>query len=315
MDGMLLAETRARLGQLYPVDPRTLSIAPVGAGGSLNQVLSRLVFQIDLPAVADTMALLRQANSQEERLHYLLVLRHAREGWTHEDRRTYFAALGDLERTVLGGEGMPGFLSRIRREAVESLSETEQRQLGELLLPGHDVPSQALVIQRPFVKQWGLGDIEQVLLQGGTAGDRTRGERLYAEALCVHCHRIGLRGQAVGPDLTSVPSRFGRRDILASILAPSNVVAEKYRGVNVVTSDGRVITGLVIEGGDYRAATLRIATDPLRPLEYQEIAKKDIEQHQWSNVSPMPEGLLNTFTASEILDLLQYIESAGSQGS
>ena len=37
------------------------------------------------------------------------------------------------------------------------------------------------------------------------------------------------------------------------------------------------------------------------------ISKRDIISHEESPVSPMPQGLLNTLTRHEILDLLAYL--------
>jgi putative heme-binding domain-containing protein len=105
-----------------------------------------------------------------------------------------------------------------------------------------------------------------------------------------------------------VANRFGRRDLLLSILEPSRVVDEKYRNEQVITSDGRVLVGRIVTGGDYRATTLRLATDPLRPSQTVEVNKSDIEAHQASPQSPMPAGLLDTLTVNEIQDLLAFLE-------
>ncbi|MCH7989781.1 MAG: heme-binding protein, partial [Planctomycetes bacterium] len=103
------------------------------------------------------------------------------------------------------------------------------------------------------------------------------------------------------------------KDILESIISPSKVVAEKYRNVQIVTTEGKVITGQIIPGGDYRSPTLRIVTDPLKPNTITEIPKRSIEVHRISETSAMPKNLLNTLTKEEILDLLAFIESAGSR--
>jgi len=66
----------------------------------------------------------------------------------------------------------------------------------------------------------------------------------------------------------------------------------------------------VVASGDYRSPTLRISTDPLAPAKTIEISKNEIEAHEFSKVSPMPKGLLSTFTAREIADLLDYLISA-----
>jgi len=120
----------------------------------------------------------------------------------------------------------------------------------------------------------------------------------------------------VGPDLTAVGNRFSKRDVLKSVLEPSAVVAEKYRNVQIVTADGQTVVGRVVASGDYRSPTLRISTDPLTPEKTIEVAKVEIEAHEFSKVSPMPKGLLSTLTASDIADLLEYLISAsGGSGT
>jgi len=116
-----------------------------------------------------------------------------------------------------------------------------------------------------------------------------------------------LRGPAIGPALTHVTGRFSRRDILESILTPSKVVAENYRNIQVLATDGRVIVGRVLAEGDYRSEKLRIATDPLRPAAVVELSKREIDQVRESESSPMPQGLLDSFGQAEVLDLLAFL--------
>ena len=309
-DSSLLEETRDRITDLFPQGHRALEVPPVGSGSSLNRELSRLAFHLGANKVSETITLLSEAETQEDRIHYLFILRNVREGWTPADRRVYFEVLSEIERTVLGGEGMPGFLVRIRDEALATLSDAERSALKELLKPGSATAPLSLTIRRPAIRQWRGEDIEQVLAKTGTPRDLDRGAKLYGEVLCIHCHRLGRHGGTVGPDLSSVSSRFSRRDLLASILEPSRVVAEKYRNQTIVTTGGQVISGRVVTGGDYRSPTLRVAVDPLRPFQFTEIPKSEVEQYAHSEVSPMPTGLLDSLTADEILDLIAYIESS-----
>mgnify|MGYP001813823558 FL=1 len=164
-----------------------------------------------------------------------------------------------------------------------------------------------------MVKKWQPSDLNQLLASGTTQPDHRRGHELFRIALCDRCHRVGNEGGTTGPDLTSVANRFGRRDLLLSILEPSRVVDEKYRNQQVITSDGRVLVGRIVTGGDYRATTLRLASDPLRPGETVEINKSEIEAHRASPESPMPAGLVDTLTASEIQDLLAYLDHAAEK--
>ena len=56
-----------------------------------------------------------------------------------------------------------------------------------------------------------------------------------------------------------------------------------------------------------------LAPNPLDRSKAVEIVKAKIEVHELSNTSPMPEGLLDTFTQDDILDLLAFIEFGASQ--
>jgi hypothetical protein len=59
--------------------------------------------------------------------------------------------------------------------------------------------------------------------------------------------------------------------------------------------------------GDYRSEKLRLSTQPLRPAEFVELDKKQIEEVRESELSPMPEGLLDGFRAEDVLDLLAFL--------
>ncbi|MCP4506637.1 MAG: hypothetical protein GY826_09620 [Fuerstiella sp.] len=244
-------------------------------------------------------------------MRYLFLLHDTTTGWQHDDRVLFFETLGELERNAIGGDGMPGFLQRIRQGAIDSLSEVEQVALGDLIERHDNTDESTAVIERPHVRDWSIADIDELL--GAAQQHNVNSERallVFAAAQCRRCHRIHHRGGVTGPDLTSVGNRFSRRDILKSILAPSDVVAEKYRNIQIVTTTGQTIVGRVATNGDYRSPTLRISTDPLEPLEMIEIRKSEIDAHQYSGVSPMPKGLLSTFTADEIVELLDYLAAA-----
>ena len=114
----------------------------------------------------------------------------------------------------------------------------------------------------------------------------------------------------IGPDLTASMRRYSRRDLLAAVIKPSEVIAENYRSVQILTSDDRVVTGQLTHDGDYRSPVLRLATDPAFPSRTVEIPKSEIVSRKISEVSWMPDGLLDTFTRQEIFDLIAYLESS-----
>jgi putative heme-binding domain-containing protein len=156
------------------------------------------------------------------------------------------------------------------------------------------------------VRKWSLDELREVALNP-QAGDARRGELVFRDALCVRCHRFGRNGAAVGPDLTFVGGRFSRHDILDSILNPSKAVAENYRSVTVQTTDGQVVTGRLVAGGDFRSERIRLVPDSLRPDQVVELDKQSIEDHWPSDASPMPQGLLDTWARDDIADLLAYL--------
>ncbi len=287
-------------------------ISPMGDGRRLQRELSRLLLRLDAPHIVDRLiAQLTAAETQEDRMHVLFLLRDVRDGWTPERHRVYFTALRDTDQ-YRGGEGMPGFLRTIREAATARLSAAERSELAPLLETAV-VDEPLPTTNRQTVQKWTLDDLADVAADSAPHGDVRRGATIFREALCTRCHRVGATGPAVGPDLTYVGRRFTPRDILQSILLPSQVVAENYRNVEVVTTDGRVITGRPLMSGDYRAEKLRIATDPLRPSVVVVLDKKEIELHRLAPTSPMPTGLLDTFTREEIADLLAYLTSGVTQ--
>lgn len=310
----ILTSTRDTVADWLARSIDSTAIPPTGAGGSVQRELARLAVQFNVPDVVEpVVSLMLQANGQADRMHFLYLLRNQKDGWNKSTRRSWFETLQNLERDNLGGAGMPDFLRQIRQEAMATLTDDERQQLKELLKPGNQVSEAELTIARPFVREWTLDDLDELLAVPAKGPDRENGRRLFKAALCSRCHRFGQRGGLVGPDLTSVAGRFSQRDILTSILDPSRVIAGKYRNTQIVTEGGRTIVGRVLTGGDYRSPTLRISTDPLRPSKIEEVEKSDIDVRQDSRLSPMPKGLLNTLTRREILDLLAAMRSPSTE--
>ena len=283
-------------------------ISPCGDGERLRREAARLLRQLDAPRLVE-MLITRLVNSetQEDRLHYLFLLRDVEEGWTTRSRRVFFTELQKAGQFVRG-EGMPGFLAAIREAAASRLTDRERDEFAELL-QAETIDAPPAERPRPVVRQWTADDLDELLSAPQASPSAERGEVVFRDALCSRCHRVGATGPAAGPDLTFVSRRFSRKDILLSILEPDRVVAEHYRNVEVVTRDGRVVTGRPVVAGDYRTQTLQIATDPLRPGEVVEIEKPEIDMHRLARTSPMPKGLLDSFAANEIRDLLEYLVS------
>lgn len=137
-----------------------------------------------------------------------------------------------------------------------------------------------------------------------TGGNPRQGEAIFAKAQCVKCHRFGNKGDGVGPDLTTVSQRFQRKEILESLLFPSQVISDQYASKTITTSEGQTITGIVAPLGGSAVAVLQANGEKVT------IQKDEISETAPSKKSVMPEGLLNQLSLEEINDLFAYLGTA-----
>ncbi|MFP6874750.1 MAG: c-type cytochrome, partial [Verrucomicrobiales bacterium] len=279
-----------------------------GHSPAVNQAIAPLLIKLNPEkAVGKTIRLLDASTNQSERLHYLYHLRHAKEGWTPESRSIFFRILCPYD-TFLGGRGLPQALKKIRAEAEATLSDVEKKELADIINKNPKLPSLPDLTGRKPVKQWTPDDFKEALNFDANKRNIANGRKMFSAAMCSRCHRHGREGYPIGPDLTHVASRFGRRDLLVEILDPSRSIAENYQASVLQLKDGRQLSGQIIANLDYRAPDLQLAENPLHPDKITRIPKADIISRGHSSASLMPAGLLNLFSKEEILDLLAWLE-------
>ena len=110
------------------------------------------------------------------------------------------------------------------------------------------------------------------------------------------------QGQWVGPDLSTIGTKYGKDELLRSILNPSAAIGYSFRSLVLALADGRVVTGLPVEEST-RAAR---AQDGRRQAD-RAVRTGEIEERRTSDVSLMPEGLAQTMTDQELVDLLAFL--------
>ena len=137
-------------------------------------------------------------------------------------------------------------------------------------------------------------------------GDAGRGAVVFEKAQCVRCHRFGGRGESLGPDLTDIRRRFQKKEILESILFPSQVISDQYASRQVVTKDGRTLTGMASITNEGSVIILQPSGEKI------ELKEDEIESVGRSKTSSMPEGLLNTLTLEQVADLFAYLGKSPS---
>jgi len=133
-------------------------------------------------------------------------------------------------------------------------------------------------------------------------GSVEAGRPLY-EKQCAICHRFGAIGTDVGPDLTTIASRFKKRDVLDAILYPSKVISDQYQAEMFELKDGKIVTGAIVRE-TAASVQVRTAENPDKPVA---IPKGQIANRATSTVSLMPEGLLESLSQQQIADLLAFV--------
>ncbi len=304
-----------------------------------NRELVQLLVALDSPdVVAQALDLRDAAPTQEEQVIYQVALRRAREGWTPEWRERYFRwfnrppqedggptypAGGNyfISRSVRhpeqfdqwfadvglrpgNGSSFDNFLKNIRQEAFLAVPDADKAPIAALIAPQPEQPVRSNR-QRNLVREWKITDLEPVLSQAAQGRNFRRGEQVYRDAQCAVCHRFHGEGGSGGPDLTGLGTRYTAGMVLQSLLQPNEVISEQYQAISLTLKNDDTVWGQQV--GE-TAEAFELLVDPLAG-KTSRILKVDVKDRSASPISPMPEGLLNTFTQDEILDLLAYLQS------
>ncbi len=249
-----------------------------------------------------------QANRPDaQKIHYALVLRNLRDGWTLDQRKFYFSWLRDAERWE-GGASYVGFLRNIGNEAYENASDAERLAVE---VSGVRTPPPAVELPKPKGPghPWSLDEVVAATRDPLTHRDYANGRKMFAAARCVQCHRFGGEGGATGPDLTQAAGRFGPKDLAEAILLPSKVVSDQYRASVVATNTGKIYNGRIVGESP---KSLTVLLDPEDSTKVVEVPRSEVDEIQPSLASVMPEGLLNPLSRDEVLDLMAYLLSRGN---
>ncbi len=141
-------------------------------------------------------------------------------------------------------------------------------------------------------------------------GDPRRGEAIFrrGDLTCLKCHAIAGAGGRVGPSMESLGASAQVDYLIESILKPGAKVKENYNALLIATSDGRVVGGIKLRQTDSDLI--------LRDPEGKEISIPlgSIEEKKDAG-SLMPEGLADTLTSREFVDLVRFLSELGKIGA
>jgi putative membrane-bound dehydrogenase-like protein len=138
---------------------------------------------------------------------------------------------------------------------------------------------------------------------GTGVGDPSKGKVLFTQK-CGICHALFGEGNKIGPDLTTA-DRKNTEFLVTSIVDPSAVIRNEYLAYVATTSNGRLLTGLIVE------ATPRTVTLVDAKNERTTLPRDELEELKPSGQSLMPERILDDLDEQQIRDLLSYVQVDG----
>jgi putative heme-binding domain-containing protein len=205
-----------------------------------------------------------------------------------------------LLATALRDQKLPGDVARIGVRSVRSSGRPDEGLIEALTKAGGlTFGARAL---SPKELQTMVADVARL-------GDPSRGESVFRrkDQQCLKCHAIGGAGGQVGPDLSSIGASAPVDYLIESLLQPNKAVKENYHALLVSTKKGLQYTGIKV-----RETKTELV---LRDAEDKEIAipVKDIDERTQGG-SLMPDGLSDTLTHGELLDLTRFLSELGKVG-
>lgn len=189
-------------------------------------------------------------------------------------------------------------LTLLADSASPIVSSEASRTLRAANLARRDLPSKPAVTDL---------DTWQAIVDGATGEPNLAvGRRLFFHSSlggCYKCHSMNGRGNAIGPELTTIRNQTGitRNWLLEHIVNPNAEMAPYFRPQMLVTVDGEVLTGLVIGVEGQKQAYVKADGEIFL------IDKNDIEERREVTTSIMPSGLLDNLSPNEIRDLIAYL--------
>jgi putative heme-binding domain-containing protein len=234
---------------------------------------------------------------------------------------------GSLDLTILktirdsGYQGPIGILGHTQDDAEDRLRDNldgldwlvpqlDGKPPGPKPVPRTPVPARPPERPRAAAEQGEAAIIAELIHAARTDGDPRRGAEVFASPrfACLSCHRVGMQGGTVGPDLTTVGLCAKPEEIVESVLWPKRKVKEGFAAVNVALIDGSIRQGYLIEQ-DARRIALRDPTIGERI----ELVRAEIEEIREAGTL-MPEEIAAAMTPAERRDLVRFLLDLGQPG-
>ena len=128
-----------------------------------------------------------------------------------------------------------------------------------------------------------------------------QGEKLFTEH-CAACHKAVDGKPSIGPPLENL-GHWTLDQWVSAILDPNQTLEPKYRQSTILTEDGEVISGLVLERND-RELLIGVSDGSVKT-----VPTAAIEDEKDTGVSLMPVGFEQKLTPEQLAELLGFLRS------
>lgn len=169
-------------------------------------------------------------------------------------------------------------------------------------IPGTAMPPHAL---SDFQAGTIVAYLRSVAAESGSIsapGDASRGKAIFeGKGACLGCHSVRNTGSLTGPDLTDIGAIRRAPQLEKSLLDPDAEILQQNRTFRVVTREGTVITGRLLNRDVFTIQLLD--AQGLRSFQ-----KAGLRESGFVEKSPMPsyQGKLST---QELADVVSYLVS------
>lgn len=305
-------ETPGRDGFASRLGSRLLDLYPTGSPRANRELETVLGFLQTPGAIEALLKELKPEKSQPDQIHTVYALRSIKQGWNRDQRNTLVEWF-DRGWQMPGAASMHGYITRLwedvlallppdERAQAEAREEELARKRAERILElisGEPPPERSRLTQMSFDELSLYLEFDPGAYERGSAD---RGRAVFHRAKCSNCHVFGSEGRGGGPDLSTAVKRFRRSEILEAIMFPSKVISDQYTALIVEASGQEPATGMLADETE-ETLTLIDATG-----ERTEIPKNLITDRRDSQLSIMPEDLLETMTLQELVNLFLFLE-------
>jgi putative heme-binding domain-containing protein len=140
--------------------------------------------------------------------------------------------------------------------------------------------------------------------KGTIRGDVAAGENIFWNTGgCGQCHRVGTKGNSIGPDLTRVGRQRSIAYLTASLLKPDADVTPGYATVTVVTREGKKIVGVERNFDNFSVQFVDLSG------KYYSFVREDVISMTREPRSLMPSSYGQSLSETEVNNLLAYLNN------